>query len=125
MESLIRKIIANHSRYLHDAELFENRLEARENPDMRAALTVLRIRIEVIESWFTLLDVDERFALRQLLTDRRDENSARYAAISMWLYQLCMENQSPWEIRERAIRKITIFSRAHKKMIQAVFNDLV
>ena len=122
MEAFIEKIIENYPRYLREEERFEYHLEARENPDMRDALTALRIRLGIIESWFVLLDMDERFALRLILTV--NETAERRAAAMMWTCQLFKENQTPVQVRKRAIHKISAFASMHRKLMQAAFSDL-
>ena len=52
MKALVQKVIENYPRYLQEEGLFEYHLEMRENSDMRDALTELKIKISVVESWF-------------------------------------------------------------------------
>lgn len=122
MEAYIMRIITAYPRYKREVALFEKRLEMRENPDMRDKLTVLQIRLNVIESWFALLDSDERFVLRILLSDPLDENPPQRVAATIWMRQISKEHLTPCEIHNHTIQKISIFFKSHKKMMQAVFD---
>lgn len=121
MEAFIQKIIVDYPRYIREEALFERHLEARENRDMRYALTMLKIKIGVVESWFTLLDADERLAFRQTLQADQNEPAAIRSAAIVWMRRLSKEAQTPWQIRERAIAKIAAFASSHKETMHAIF----
>ena len=83
MKAFVQKVIEDYPRYLQEEATFERHLETRENSDMRDALTMLKIRLGIVESWFALLDADERFAFRQTLqTDLNDTPARRAAAFA-------------------------------------------
>lgn len=123
MKAFVQRVIENYPRYLREEALFERHLEMRENNDMRDALIVMKIRIGVVESWFTLLDADERFAFRQAIQTEQNDTTARRAAAMMWMWRLIKVGETPWVIRERAIEKIASFVSAHENMMQAIFGD--
>ena len=122
MEAHVERIVKKYSRLLQEEVVFERHLEKRENPNMHDALTLVRIRLGIIESWFSLLDTDERFALRQMLTP--NSGAAMQAAAMIWSWQLCQEGQTPAQVRARAIGKIAAFARMHRKLMRMVFGDL-
>lgn len=84
MKAFVQKVIEDYPRYLQEEATFERHLETRENSDMRDALTMLKIRLGIVESWFALLDADERFAFRQTLQTDLNDTPARRAAAMMW-----------------------------------------
>lgn len=122
MEALVERIVKKYPRLLQEKAIFERHLEARENRDMRDALTLVRIKLGIIESWFSLLDTDERFILRQMLTP--NPGAEMQAAAMIWSWQICQEGQTPTQIRASAIRKIAAFIRTHRKLMRIVFGDL-
>ena len=88
MKAFVQKVIEDYPRYLQEEATFERHLETRENSDMRDALTMLKIRLGIVESWFALLDADERFAFRQTLQTDLNDTPARRAAAMMWIWRL-------------------------------------
>ena len=67
MKAFVQKVLEKYPSFLREKAQFERHLEMRENKEMRDALAMLKIKLGVVESWFILLNVDERFALRQAL----------------------------------------------------------
>lgn len=121
MEKTVQRIIEDYPRMLQEESQFAQHLEQRENPDMRDALTILWIKINTVESWFTLLEPNERFVFRQILVGDQQENSAQRAAALMWMWQILEEGQTPWKLRERALEKIVQFAEQHKETIYTIF----
>lgn len=122
MNEKIQKIIDQYPRMIEEEAKFEKHLAQRENADMRDALTAVGMQINVVESWFSLLDVNERFVLRQMLTGEQQETpAAQRAAARMWLWQTLRAGQTPWQIRASAVDKIACFANAHEEAILAVF----
>ena len=80
MKAFVQKVLENYPRLLREKALFERHLEMRENQEMRDALVMLKIKLGVVESWFALLNVDERFAFRQALLFDQKSTSAYYEA---------------------------------------------
>lgn len=61
VEQLIQKVVNNYSLLVAKETMYERHLEARKNADMRDALTLVKIQIGMIESWFTLLRKESYF----------------------------------------------------------------
>ena len=121
MKAFVQKVIEDYPRYLQEEAAVERHLETRENSDMRDALTMLKIRLGIVESWFALLDADERFAFRQTLQTDLNDTPARRAAAMMWIWRLIKAGETPWVLREQAMEKIAAFALAHKEMMEAAF----
>lgn len=124
MEQLIRKVADNYSALLDKKALFEHHLEARENADMRDALTLVNIQIGAIESWFTLMDLEERVVFRQYLLGDYCADAANRIAATKWTQQAISAGESPWLMREAAFEKVTRFADAHRKLILALFENV-
>jgi hypothetical protein len=104
MKDFVQKIIKEYSRYLDEEARFERHLEMRETRDMRVALTELKIKIGTVESWFALLNADERIAFRQAL--QGCASAAMQSAAMEWMWRISKEGQTPWQLREQAVAKL-------------------
>ncbi len=112
-----------YTNYLHDKEMYERHLEMHENYDMREALTVIEIRIGIVECLFRLLDSQEKFAFRQAFQGTQNETAAMQSAAIMWMWRLSMDGRTPWQAREHAVAKIAVFASEHMEMMRAIFID--
>ena len=124
MKAFVQKVIEDYPRYLREEAIFERHLEMRENAEMRDALVMLKIKLGVVESWFALLDADERFAFRQTLQTDLNDTPARRAAAMMWIWRLIKAGETPWVLREQAVETIADFTAAHEDMMKAIFDSL-
>ncbi len=122
MKDYIQKIIEEYSRYLDEEARFERHLEMRENRDMRDALTELKIKIGTVESWFALLDADERVAFRQAL--QGCTSAAMQSAAMEWMWRISKERLTPYPLREQAIAKIASFVDTHQAVMHAIFDNI-
>lgn len=122
MKDFVQKVIEAYSRYLDEEARFERHLEMRENRDMRDVLTELKIKIGTVESWFALLDTDERIAFRQAL--QGCASTAMQSAAIKWMWRISKEGLTPWQLREKAVAKIATFVDAHLAVMHAIFDDV-
>ena len=122
MKDFVQKIIEEYSRYLDEEARFERHLEMRETRDMCVALTELKIRIGTVESWFALLNTDERVAFRQAL--QGCPSAAMQSAAMEWMWRISKEGRTPWHLREQALAKIAAFVDAHQAVTYAIFDDV-
>lgn len=118
MKQLVRRAIENFAQLKKEASIIERRLEARENAEMRETLTLRKIQISAIESWFTLLDTDEKAVLRQSLQANTDDAVNRPSSIK-WYHAIITAGISPLRVREKAVLKIISFATAHSEPIHA------
>ena len=63
MEELVRKILSNYLSYVSEKEMYERWLQMRENKEAREALVMVEMKVTMIQSWFNLLNTDERFVI--------------------------------------------------------------
>lgn len=124
MKEFIQRIIDIYPLYTKRIALFERHLEARENRDMRDALTMLKIKIGLVDSLITLLEPDERFVFRQILQNSGDVSPAQQAAAIRWMWSFSQRDETFWALYERAMMRIANFMDAHKSLIYEVFSDL-
>ena len=123
MKEFVQRIIMEYTNYLHDKEMYERHLEMRENYDMREALTVIEIRIGIVECLFGLLDSQEKSAFRQALQGTQNETAAMQSAAITWMWRLTMDERTPWLAREQAVQEITNFSSRYMDIMLTVFGD--
>ena len=69
MEELVRNILSNYLRYVSEKEMYERWLQMRENKEVREALTLVDLKVAMIQSWFNLLNSDERFVIEKHLIE--------------------------------------------------------
>ena len=124
MEYIVLNIIDKYPSLLAKEMVLERHLTARENMDLRDALTVVKMQLNAIESWFVLLSVEERVVFRQVLLGNHDAGDANRIAATRWLERIVRAGQSPWKLKESAIRKISDSSGAHRKLMDAIFEDI-
>lgn len=123
MKAFVQKVLEKYPSFLREKAQFERHLEMRENKEMRDDLVMLKIKLGVVESWFILLNVDERFALRQALQFDQRNASAHCVAAMKWSWRLAKEGKSTWILHEQALEKIASFSGKHKKVMETIFDD--
>lgn len=121
METLIQRIIADYPRFIREEAQFERHLDQRENSEMRYALTRLKTKISTVNSWFTLLDVDERYIFKKTLVKDLHESAAERAATLIWTKHMVKDGLTPWQIQERAVEKIIRFAEKHSDTIKTIF----
>ena len=49
--------------------MYEHWLDRRENKEAWEALAIIEVKVDVIQSWFTLLNANERFVIEKHLID--------------------------------------------------------
>lgn len=99
-------------------------LERRENADMRDALAMVKMQIGAIESWFALLDTEERVIFRQVLLGDCDAATSNRIAATKWMQGLAIAGRSVWQIRENAIEKVVRFADMHTNIFFALFENI-
>ena len=60
MEEFVRKVLSRYTSFVSEKQLYERWLDMRENSDVRDALVMTDMKITMIQSWFNLLNADER-----------------------------------------------------------------
>lgn len=69
MEKLVRQALGKYLGQVSEKEMYEHWLDRRENKKAREALAIVEVKVGVIQSWFTLLNADERFVIKKHLID--------------------------------------------------------
>lgn len=69
MEEFVREVLSRYTSFVSERQLYERWLDMRENSDVRDALVMTEMKITMIQSWFNLLNADERFVIEKHLLD--------------------------------------------------------
>ena len=83
MEEFVREVLSRYTSFVSERQLYERWLDMRENSDVRDALVMTEMKITMIQSWFNLLNADERFVIEKHLLSGR----AGMAACRIFLYK--------------------------------------
>ena len=70
MEEMIRMAFSKYATYVSEQRMYERWLDMRENPEVREALTVVSMKVTIIESWLNILTADEQFVVQKHLIDQ-------------------------------------------------------
>ena len=70
MEEFVRMILSKYTSFVAEKEMYEHWLAMRENKEAREALVVVDTKVAMIQSWFNLLNTDERFVLEKHLIEK-------------------------------------------------------
>ncbi len=125
MEELVRAALSKYMGFVAEAELYERWLSARENLEIRRALTLLEMKITAIQSWFNLLNTDERFVIQKHLIEELEWPRVAFEFAERWKKEFNRTERSLVHYQAGAIKKIVEFSMAHKDIVLALFGDLV
>jgi len=125
VEELVRTVLSKYTGFLAEAELYERWLSARENPEIRNALTLLEMKITAIQSWFNLLNADERFVIQKHLIEELEWPRVAFEFAERWKQEFSRTERSLVHYQASAIKKIVDFSSTHKDIVLALFGDLM
>ena len=124
MEELIRRALNHYSGYIAEAELYDRWLATRENPDVRDALILLQMKITTIQSWFNLLNADERFVVQKHLVEELEWARVAFAFEEQWKGAFTRTERTLVQYQTRALAKISRFSESHREIILPLFGYL-
>ena len=124
MEQLIRTILSKYNRYLAEEKLLNRWLSNRDNPEMRQELVLLDMKIASVQSWFNLLNEDERFVIQKHLLEELDWPRVAYAFSERWQMEFSRTERTLLYYQSSALKKIDNFCKCHKEIIFALFGDL-
>jgi len=124
MEPLIRTIFSKYNRYLAEEKLLKRWLSNRENPEIRQELVLLDMKIASVQSWFNLLNEDERFVIQKHLIEELDWPRVAYAFSDRWQMEFRRTERTLLHYQSSALKKIDSFCKCHKEIISALFGDL-
>lgn len=125
VEELIRKVLNHYMGYVSEAELYERWLSSRENPEIRDALTLLQMKITTVQSWFNLLNADERFVVQKHLIEELEWPRVAFTFTEKWKGEFNRTERTLVHYQASALRKISGFCETHRKITLSLFGDLL
>lgn len=125
MEELIRKVLSQYMSYVSEVELYERWLMSRESPEIRDALTLLQMKITTVQSWFNLLNTDERFVVQKHLIEELEWPRVAFAFTEKWKGEFNRTERTLLHYQATALKKIIDFSTAHIEITTALFGDML
>lgn len=96
----------------------------RENSDVRDALVMTDMKITMIQSWFNLLNADERFVIEKHLLDELEWPRVAFSFTKKWDGEFTRTERSLVAYQASGLKKIISFVEAHRDMVMALFGDI-
>lgn len=125
MEELVRAVLSHYSEYSAEAELYERWLSNRDNPEIREALAVLQMKLSAIQSWFSLLNADERFVIEKHLIEELEWPRVAFEFSERWKNMFIRSERSLGKFQASALKKIALFCDMHNEITLSLFGDLI
>lgn len=125
MEELVRVVLSKYKGFIAEADLYERWLDSRENPDIRDALTLLQMKITTVQSWFNLLNADERFVIQKHIIEEYEWPRVAFEFTQRWHNEFSRTERRLVYYQTCAIKKIVNFCMAHQEIVLSLFDDLL
>lgn len=84
MEEFVRKILSKYLSFTAEKKMYERWLSMRENPEVREALALVDMKVAMVQSWFTLLNTDERFVIDKHLIEELEWPRISFSFSELW-----------------------------------------
>ena len=124
MEEFVRKVLSRYTSFVSEKQLYERWLDMRENSDVRDALVMTDMKITMIQSWFNLLNADERFVIEKHLLDELEWLRVAFSFTKKWDGEFTRTERSLVTYQASGLKKIISFVEAHRDMVMALFGDI-
>ena len=125
MEQLVRKILSNYLRYVSEKEMYERWLDMRENKEAREALTVVNMKVSMIQGWLNLLNTDERFAIEKHMLEELEWPRVAFSFTEKWKGEFSRAERTLITYQASGMAKIVDVAERHHKMVTTIFADLI
>ena len=124
MEELVRNILSNYLRYVSEKEMYERWLQMRENKEVREALTLVDLKVAMIQSWFNLLNSDERFVIEKHLIEELEWPRVAFSFTEKWKGEFSRTERTLISYQASGLQKIVSFVIQHYTMVLSVFPEM-
>ena len=109
MEEFVRKVLSRYTSFVSEKQLYERWLDMRENSDVREALVMTDMKITMIQSWFNLLNADERFVIEKHLLDELEWPRVAFSFTKKWDGEFTRTERSLVTYQASGLKKIISF----------------
>ena len=106
MEEFVREVLSRYTSFVSERQLYERWLDMRENSDVRDALVMTEMKITMIQSWFNLLNADERFVIEKHLLDELEWPRVAFSFTKKWDASLPVRKGRLQHIRRTGSRRL-------------------
>ena len=124
MEELVRNILSNYLRYVSEKEMYERWLQMRENKEVREALTLVDLKVAMIQSWFNLLNSDERFVIEKHLIEELEWPRVAFSFTEKWKGEFSRTERTLISYQASGLQKIVSFVMQHYTMVLLIFPEM-
>lgn len=124
MEEFVRKILSKYLSLVSEKEMYERWLAMRENKEARDALVVVDTKVAMIQSWFNLLNTDERFVIEKHLIEELEWPRVAFSFMKRWENEFTRAERTLIGYQASGLAKIAAFVENHRKIVLALFGDL-
>lgn len=124
MGEFVRKILSKYLSYISEKEMYERWLDTRENKEAQEALVIVNMKVAMIQSWFNLLNTDERFVIEKHLLEELEWPRVAYTFTERWKGEFSRTERTLISYQASGIAKIARFVQNHRDMVMALFGDL-
>ena len=124
MEEFVRKILSHYPAFTAEKKMYEHWLAIRENPEAREALIVVDMKVAMIQSWFNLLNADERFVIEKHLIEELEWPRVSFSFTELWKGEFSRTERTLVANQASGLNKIVRFCEDHRSIVMALFADL-
>lgn len=124
MEEFIRKILSRYLSFTAEKQMYERWLSMRENPEIREALALVDMKVAMVQSWFTLLNTDERFVVEKHLIEELEWPRVAFSFTELWKGEFTRAERTLVAYQASGLNKIVRFCTDHRSIVMALFADL-
>lgn len=124
MEEFVRKILSKYLSFIAEKQMYERWLSMRENPEVREALAVVDMKVAMVQSWFTILNTDERFVIEKHLIEELEWPRISFSFTELWKGEFTRSERTLVAYQAGGLNKIVRFCEDHRSIVMALFADL-
>lgn len=124
MEEFVRKILSKYLSFTAEKKMYERWLSMRENPEVREALALVDMKVAMVQSWFTLLNTDERFVVEKHLIEELEWPRVSFSFTELWKGEFTRSERTLVGYQASGLNKIVHFCEDHRSIVMALFADL-
>lgn len=125
MEQLIRAVICKYPEYLAEAKLYNKWLLQAEDAETKNHLTLLEVKIAVVNAWMLLLNADEKFVVDKHLIEKLEWPRVVFEYKERWNREFDRTERTLQIYQASALSKMMDFTQKHRDMIIKIFTDIV
>lgn len=125
MDTLVRNAICQYRHYQSELQLLEKCLDQTDDPASKASISLLSMKVGVIEAWLNLLNTDERFVVQKHLIEQIEWPRVAFEYRERWQKEFTRTERSLQVYQAEALSKIALFADKHKDITLRLFSDVI